>query len=280
VTGASIRSPVALLVCWTAAALVGPAAAQTTPSHPANYLLGAEASDARALLLQPAGLSARREATLGGFLDFSKAGSSTELAQYGVLLASRGLGLGWRHDRAPGASTVNTWAVGYALGGPALGFGLARRWLRGDSTHDATFDLGLRSRVGSRLLVAAAWRDIGSPVVRGASVPETLTPGALLLLAGGRAHAGVDWELRTDDWAATTLRLGVAVPLPRGLQLSARADFGSGLDAYRGFALAVTWNRPGLRSAAYAAWPDGGAADHHGFWLAALRPLDSPRRRF
>ena len=268
----------AALLATLAALLPGGVAAQSLSAQPHLYLLTTEAFDARALWIQPAGLAARPEASLSGLITASTSGRRT-VTQYGLTLASRGIGLGWQHDRLPDGSSDNQWAVGLAGGTARFTAGVARRWIRGDSTNAAAFDAGVRYGARPSLEVSLVWRDIGSPVVRDTTVRATLVPGIALALFRARAQIGADWEIVTRGWGTSALRAGAAVALPLQLALSLRADFSGSLHA-RGLALALTWNPAGARVTAFASRPAGDGTDQAGAWLSAVQRLGGPRRRF
>ena len=268
----------AALLATLAALLPGGAAAQSFAAQPHLYLLTTDAFDARALWVQPAGLAARPEASLSGLLTASTSGRRT-ITQYGVTLASRGIGLGWQHDRLPDGSSDNQWAVGLAGGTARITAGIARRWIRGDSTSAAAFDAGVRYAALPSLQLSLAWRDIGSPVVRDTTVRATLVPGIALALFGARAQLGADWEIVTSGWGTSALRAGAAVALPLQLALSVRADFSGSFHA-RGLALALTWNPARARVTAFASRPSGDGVDQAGAWLSAVQRLGGPRHRF
>lgn len=268
----------AALLATLAALLPGSVAAQSFSAQPHLYMLTTDAFDARALWLQPAGLAARPEASFSGLLTASTSGRRT-ITQYGLTLASRGIGLGWQHDRLPDGSSDNQWAVGLAGGTARFTAGVARRWIKGDSTDAAAFDAGIRYAARPNLQLSLAWRDIGSPVVRDTTVRATLVPGLALALFGARAEIGADWEIVTRGWGTSALRAGAAVALPLQLSLSVRADFSGSLHA-RGLALALTWNPAAARVTAFASRPAGAGVDQVGAWLSAVQRVGGPRRRF
>ena len=268
----------AALLAAAAALLPGSAAAQSFAAQPHLYLLTTDAFDARALWVQPAGLAARAEASLSGLLTAATSGRRS-VTQYGLTLASRGIGVGWQHDRLPDGTSDNQWAVGLAGGTPRVTLGIARRWIRGANANAAAFDAGVRYAARPTLQLSLAWRDIGSPVVRDTTVRATLVPGLALALFGARAQIGADWELVTRGWGTSALRAGATVALPLRLALSVRADFSGSLHA-RGLSLALTWNPAMARVTAFASRPAGNGIDQAGVWLSAVQQLGAPRRRF
>ena len=268
----------AALVATAAALLSGSAAAQSFTAQPQLYLLTTDAFDARALWIQPAGLAAIREASVSGFFTTATQRGQGP-TQYGLSLASGGLGLSWQHDRLGNGASDNQWAIGLGVGNQTVKVGVARRWIRGANANDAALDLGMRITPRPSVLLSLAWRDIGSPVVRDTVVRAVLVPGAALALFGARARIGVDWELVTRGWGTSALRAGASIVLPLSLALSVRADYSGSLHA-RGVVLALTWNAASARAVAFGAWPSAGGVSQAGAWAAAVRSLDAPRRTF
>jgi hypothetical protein len=268
------------LVAWfvgAATVLPGTAAAQSFVAQPQHYLLTTDAFDARAVWLQPAGLSRLREASVAGF---ATADASGGLSQYGVMLSSGGLGLGWQHDRKVGSGT-DVFTAGFGVGGPRVGLGVDHRWYKGSGAHDGSWDLGARLSPVPMLEFSLVWRDMGTPVsyVDTLGVPHTinatLVPGAALNLFS-RVRLGAEWEIVTDNWGTSAFRLGASTRLVGAITLALRGDFSSRLDG-RAVALALTWNGPTARATGFATNVRGGT-DHFGGYVAGVRDLTQIRR--
>lgn len=268
------------LVAWlagAAAVLPGTAAAQSFVAQPQHYMLTTDAYDARAVWLQPAGLSRLREASFAGF---ATADASGGLSQYGVMLASGGLGLGWQHDRKVGTGT-DVFTVGFGVGGPRVGLGADHRWYKGSGAHDGSWDLGARLSPVPMLDLSLVWRDIGTPVDfvdatdTARTLESVLIPAAAINLFG-RARVGAEWEIVTNNWGTSAVRLGASTRLVGAFALSVRGDFSSRFNG-RAVALAVTWNGPDARATGFATRVRGGA-DHFGGYVAGVRDLTRTRR--
>lgn len=251
------------------------ATAQSVVSQPQRYMLSADALDGRALWLQPAGLSGRPEASLSGM--FTMETGDAAVREYGVTLASRGLGVGWQHDRLPDGRSGDQWAVGFALGNPLIGLGVSRRWVRGAGSNGTATDAGFRYHPTPGLRLALGWHNIGSPVLRDTVALELLRPAAALLLFGGRVTLGAEVDVETGPWSSSAVRAGASLPLPLGLGLSLRADF-DGSFSGQGGALALTWRRRTSRVSGYWADPGPGASTA-GVWGSVVRDLAAPIRR-
>lgn len=246
------------LAAWSvlaAAALPRAAAAQFFPAQPAGYLLTTDASDGRALWVNPAGLVRRTEASVGADLAIERSPLDTRVSQFGLFAASRNLAFGWSHNRLPaGASAggnlperaANVYAIGLGLGDPVFSAGAAKRWYRGDARSSA-WDVATRVAVSPRLDLSVVWRDIGSPVVAETMLEETLVPAALLSLLGGRLRAGVDWLVSTDGWSTREIRTGWTVRTGERLSVMIRTDLTPGLGRRRA-TLALQWGTPRART--------------------------------
>lgn len=260
-----------------AAGLSGPAAAQSFIPQAQRYLLSPDVSDARALWVQPAGLTRRREATLAVFGSGGHGGVSG-VAQYGAILANGGIALGYQKDRIPGGFSGDTWMVGFAFGVPMAAIGATRSWHRSGGRTDGAFTVGGRYAPAGLMDVSVVWRDIGSPVVLGDTIRSTLLPAAGLNLLGGRARLSGEWEIVTGDWGTSAVRFGANVALPRGFILTALGDFSGSMDR-RSLALALSWNGAAARVTGFGTDVVGGA-DPYGVYAALVRPVGQRRRGF
>jgi len=266
----------AVWLAGAAVALPGAAAAQSFEAQPQHYLLTVDAFDARALWLQPAGLSRRNEASVAGMLTADGSGT---VSQYGATIGSGGLGLGWQHDRRIGTGT-DVFSVGLGLGGPRGGLGADHRWYRGSGAKDGSWDIGARVSPTPLLELSVVWRDIGTPVyfvdTTAHTINTTLVPGAALNLFG-RLHLAGEWELVTKGGGTSAYRFGAAALLSDQLALTVRGDFSAGFDA-RALAVSLTWSGPRSRMTGFVAALKG-ADDLYGAWLASVRDLSQRSRR-
>ena len=256
-----------------AAALFGaaPAAAQDAlappaapgvaipPPQPERYLLSAAAADARSLWLNPAGLAVRTEASIGAdaTLDRFYPGGA-ELRQWGASVASRGLALGWEHNRLPSGLALNAYAIALGLGDAQFSAGAARRWYRG-AVGGSAWDVGTDYASGGNLRLSLLARNLGSPRLGDSTCWTTLVPGALLSAFGGRLVLGGEWEVALHGWRSVAYRLGGDVRLVAGLRLLARADLDGGLRR-RALAIGLDLEVPTARFATFGTLP-GSAAE-------------------
>ena len=194
------------------------------PPQPAQYLLSAVAADARSLWVNPAGLARRVEASVGAdaTLDrFSPGGAA--LRQWGASVASRGLALGWEHNRLASGRGLDAWNLGVGLGDAQFSAGVARRWYRGAVTGSA-WDIGTEFLATSALRLSLVARNVGALRLADSTYWPSLVPGAMLSVFGGRVVAGAEWEVAPHGWRSLQYRVGGVVRLVGGLALLVRAD--------------------------------------------------------
>ena len=264
------------LAFLAAAVLPGIAAAQSFSPQPQLYLLSVDAADARALWLQPAGLARRREASVAIFAGGERSGPGG-LTQYGAMLNSGPLGIGWQHDRRGSSIKNDTYSIGFSAGQERAGIGASRSWYRGTGTSDGAFTIGARFSPRPAIDVSLVWRDVGSPVILGDTVRATLLPAAALNLLGGRGRLTAEWEVVTGEWGTSAVRTGASVAMFAGFVLSARGEFSPDFEG-RSLAIAVSWGGTVARASAFAT-DIRGSSDPFGLYLATVRPLQTQRRR-
>ena len=260
-----------------ATASAGRLAAQVLPAQPARYLLTTEVEDARALWVNPAGLARRLEASIGVDAGADRfANGSVRLSQYGATIASRGLAVSWIHDRYPGDTTVNAYAVGFGLGDERFSGGVTRRWYRGQVSF-ASWDIALRGATAGGMQLSLVGRGLGSPLPDSTYRP-TVVPGASVTLLEGAVHVGAEWELATSKWRSQEVRAGGTASLGGALALTLRADLAPDLKRRR-IVLALTWSPSQARVSGFTGF-SGGLEEVGDFGasgaLVALRP---PSRR-
>lgn len=268
----------AAAVVSAAAALPRAAAAQSYVPQPQLYLLTTDAFDGRALWVHPAGMAKRRESSISLMATADRDTGGTALGQYGVTLASSGVGFGWQHDQLPGGAHGDAFVVGYAAGNPMISIGGDRRWHRGTNTKDAAWDAGLRYSPSTLLELSLVWRDISSPVVVGDTIRATVVPGAAVRLLGGRLRFGADWEMVQSGWGTSAVRAGATVVLPASLVLMLRSEFDAHFTT-RSVSFGLSWNGATARITGFGESVHGDAADHAGVWGSVTADPSAPRRR-
>ena len=236
---------------WWAMAGAQPAAGQVLPAQPDRYLLTTEASDARALWVNPAGLARVPEASIGADLTLDRFfPGGTQLSQYGLSLAGHGIAASWIHERFPPGQALNAYAVGIGLGDEQFSAGTTRRWFSGAAKGSA-FDAAFRvsSADGTQLSLVA--RNIGSPRLLDSTYWATLVPGALVSLLKGTVQVGGEWVVAPHTWRSIAYRAGGAVALGRGLALLLRADLSPNFRR-RGLVVALSFDASASRAGAFA----------------------------
>lgn len=253
------------------------AAQVVLPAQPARYLLTADVADARALWVNPAGLARRLEASIGADIGVDRFASGTsQLSQYGASVSSRGLAVSWVHDRYPGGSSVNAYAVGAGFGDERFSAGVTRRWYRGLVSYSA-WDIALRTATANGAQLSLVGRGFGSPLPDTTYRP-TLVPGASIALLNGAVQLGAEWEVASHRWRSQEIRAGGTAAIGPALALTLRADLAPDLKRRR-IVLAVTWNPSQARVSTFAGLSGGlSAVDAFGA-SGALVALSPPSRR-
>jgi hypothetical protein len=221
-----------------AVACPGRATAQLYLPLPQRYLLTTDASDGRAVWVNPAGLARRVEASLGLDATVERRPGSTRLSQFGATVRSRNLAFGWTHDAYGSGSAANNLALGVGLGDARLSIGVTRLWYGGPG-GDKAWDMAVRARATALLDLSLVWRNVGSPTVREITYDASIIPAAALHLLEGRVVAGAEWDLASGLDALREVRLGATCVVAAGVAISIRGDFSPGA-ARRGFAVGVT----------------------------------------
>ena len=231
------------------------ATAQLYPALPQRYLLTTDAFDGRAVWVNPAGLARRIEASIGADATVERQPGSTRLAQFSASIRSRNVAFAWVHDRYPGSSGANNFALGVGLGDEALSLGVTRRWY-GGPRGDQAWDIAVRGRLTPLLGLSLVWRDAGSPTVRDTIYAASIIPAAAFHLLDGRLVAGVEGDLGTDLRALREIRAGATCFVAAGVAISLRGEFSPGF-ARRGFAVGVTLGAAKTRSTLVTLLPAG-----------------------
>jgi len=275
------RSLAGGLACWAALA-AGPARAQVIPAQPATYLLTTEASDARALWVNPAGLARLPEASISGDLTVDRFfPGGAHLSQYSLGLAGHGLAASWIHERFPALSagplSLNIYAVGIGLGDERFSAGVTRRWYHGvvnGGSWDAASRIGAAD--GTQLSLVA--KSLGSPHLGDSTYWATLVPGTLVYLLRGAVQLGAEWEVAPHRWRSVGYRAGGAVALGHGLAVLLRADLSPGFRR-QALVVAFSFDGSGSRAGAFALL-SGGASEVDALGLSgALVTRGVPSRR-
>jgi hypothetical protein len=264
-------------LAWWGVAGTRQANGQVIPAAPARYLLTTEASDARALWVNPAGLARLLEASLGADMTWDRFfPGGARLSQYGLSLAGRGVAASWIHERFPPGQALNVYAVGVGLGDERFSAGTTRRWYSGAGSGSA-WDAATRIASADGTQLSLVVKNIGSPRLLDSTYWATLVPGALVSLLAGSLQLGGEWEVAPHAWRSIAYRAGGAVVLGRGVALLVRADLSPGFKR-RAVVVALSFDASGSRAGAFALL-SGGANEVDALGLSgALVTRGSPRR--
>jgi hypothetical protein len=254
------------------------AAAQVIPAQPARYLLTTEAADARALWVNPAALARLPEASVGADVTgdrFFPGGS--QLSQYSLSLAGRGVAASWDHERFPSNQSLNVYAVGVGLGDERFSAGVARRWYRG-VVDAGSWDVAARVSTLDGTQLSLVTKNVGSPRLGDSTYWATLVPGALVYLLRGTVQVGGEWEVAPHTWRSIAYRAGGSVALGSGFAVSLLADLGPSFKR-RALVLAFSFDASRSRLGAFTQ-ASGGAdeVDAVGVSGALVTRAPTPRR--
>jgi len=194
------------------------ALAQVAPNNATLYLHPTDVSDARALWVNPAGLSHFPEASVHLDLTVGDPGAKGRLRQLTFGLNSRGLSLGYQRDLFGTGQQGHTYRLGYAGGRGGLAAGFATVLYRG-GTSSTGWDMGILYDWTPALSVGGVIQNIGRPVVRDSTLRITYVPSATLQLAGRQIVLSALSRLTSDGVAGYafglrgTLRAGTSLPI-------------------------------------------------------------------
>ncbi len=196
--------------------------AQNLPARAADYLFLTNASDARALWVNPAGLAVVAEAALLAEFSLERNGSGLRVEQYTLGLSSRGIAISYLRNRLAGESAVGTLRAGTAIPFQRGAIGAAITRYSQDSTSSRATDIGLVYFPNPSVQLALAVRHLGRPTVGGREIPIT-TVAAVQWTA---ARLQLSWETQATEERAVgesgfdvSYRAGGRVALASGLPL-------------------------------------------------------------
>lgn len=145
--------------------IAGPVTAQVAVNRSDTYLFPSEATDARALWVNPAGLGVYQQASVYFDATVADPGSLGQLRQLNLGFNARGLSFGYQRDQFSGGVHGSTYKLGFGVGEGRLAAGLGAALYRGD-TKGTGWDLGLTYKALPSLVVAGVIANIGQPKVR------------------------------------------------------------------------------------------------------------------
>jgi hypothetical protein len=215
------------------------ARAQVPPNRATLYLHPTDATDARAVWVNPAGLRRFEVASVHADLTVGDPGTAGRLRQLTLGFSSRGFAFAYERDVfATGRGHTYRFGLGSSHG--RLAAGLAAAMYRG-GTSARGWDLGLVYDLAPSLSVGGVVANIGRPAVRGSVQPVTYVPGATLRLFDSRAALSAHGRMTSDGVLAYAfgMRAGLRERFRVPLRLTARIDTDRSLRS-RGFAFGLS----------------------------------------
>jgi hypothetical protein len=255
------------------------AVAQVAPNRSTQYLHPTEVSDARALWVNPAGLSLFPEASLDLDVTVGDPGAKGRLRQFSLGLNSRGLSFGYQRDVFDGGVRGSTYRIGGAAGRNNFSAGAALALYRG-GTSSSGWDFGVLYGWTPEFTVGGVIQDVGQPQVRGILLPVTYVPGATLQLFQHAAAVSALGRITPDS--VLGYAFGVRAQLRRGTSLpvglAARLDTDRSLHR-AGFAFGFSIGGPDMAGLVATTPADLGRVDALSVYGVSTRRLASSSRR-
>jgi len=210
----------ALLLLTTAGAR-----AQVAPNFATRYLHPTDATDARALWVNPAGLGRFEEASVQLNLTIADPGAAGRLRQLTFGFNSRGLSFGYQRDVFAGRGRGHTYRVGFAGGHKRLAAGLATALYRGEASETG-WEVGITYDLTTDLSLGGTVQNIGHPVVRGTGLPVTYVPSATVHLVASRAALSAHSRITSAEVLGYSFsgRVGLREGARRPLRFVVRLD--------------------------------------------------------
>lgn len=144
-----------------------------------DYLFITNATDARALWVNPAGLGVLPEASLMAEMTLERMGSQFRVEQYVVGFNTRGISVGYHRTRFPNDEpSVGQLRVGAALPIRRGAIGITVSRYQQDTTSSRAFGAGLLFMPNATFQFGLTTRNIGRPLVRGVNMPINILGGA------------------------------------------------------------------------------------------------------
>jgi hypothetical protein len=200
------------------------ARAQVPPNRATLYLHPTDATDARAVWVNPAGLRRFEVASVHVDLTVGDPGTAGRLRQLTLGFSSRGFAFAYERDVFP-TGRGHTYRYGLGSSHGRFAAGLAAAMYRG-GTSATGWDLGLLYDLAPNLSVGGVVANIGRPAVRDSVQPVTYVPGATLRLFGSRAALSAHGRMTSDGVLAYAfgMRAGLRERSRVPLRLTARID--------------------------------------------------------
>lgn len=248
-----MRLAAAVVLLWASPAALP---AQAPVSNRATHLaLGSDVTDARAVWLNPGGLGLVPLASVMADITATDPFEGSRLSQWSFGFNSRGLALGYQHDRfGRGAGVRDTYRFAFGRGDSRTALGAALTLYRGNG-HGSGVDVGLLHRPRPALRLSAVVAHIGEPELDGGELPVTLEPSFTWRTASTPLALAAGAALTSDSLRQWTVALSfegpARVPVTALLRLDSPRDF-----AEARLTLGVGWGRQDMVQLALTARKD------------------------
>jgi hypothetical protein len=206
----------------------GRLAAQVVANRSLSYLHPTDVVDARAVWVNPAGLSVRQLASIHMDVAVTEPGGRGRLGQITAGFSSRGLGFSYQRDPLDTGLVAHTYRVGLAGASGGLAAGVAAAHYRG-AANSTGWDVGIVYLATGVIALGGTVANIGQPDVRGQKLPATFIAGATVAPFGQRfalsAHATMTREQLQGYAIGSRWTLPIGFPLTLLARLDADSEF-------------------------------------------------------
>jgi hypothetical protein len=202
-----------------------------------DYLFITNATDARGLWVNPAGLGMLPEASLMAEMTLERMGSQFRVEQYVIGFNTRGISVGYHRTRfEDDEAAVGQFRVGASLPIRRGALGVTVSRYQQDSTSSRAFGAGLLFMPSPTFQLALTTRNIGRPLVRGVNMPINILGGAQFTSGrfqlAAEAHAaerpgdesGFDFTYRAGGQAYMPLSFPIVIVAALNLGTNFRID--------------------------------------------------------
>lgn len=203
-----------------------------------DYLFITNATDVRALWVNPAGLGVLPEASVFGELTLERMGSQFRVEQYEIGFNTRGLSVGYHRTRfVDDEAAVGEFRVGAAMPIRRGALGVTFSRYQQDTTSSRGIGAGLLFMPKPSFQLALTTRNIGRPMVRGVNMPISILGGGQLtsrsFQLAAEAHAterrgvdesGFDFTYRAGGLAYMPVAFPIVIMAALNLGTNFRID--------------------------------------------------------
>jgi hypothetical protein len=240
-----VRTPLSTKLSLAALLIASPLSGQTREPEVWSYSFISEPAKVGDFLVNPGATGVGQPSRLSGYLTFDRPeDQSWSTGQYMVGLQVKVLAFAYRHDEFPdttGYAQGDAYTLAFGWATAAMGIGGSRTW-RTVGPAKGSWDLGWVARTSSGISAGLAWRDIGSPEVRGTTRHERLVAALTFRPSESRFSVSGQGDYRLDGGKFNVFRIGGSIRVIPSLDVMAQAEWNGDGD-FEGFRIGGTFYR-------------------------------------